>query len=137
MVRALLKFSEKLVEQPITAKVILEQGIPINIISAHVDSQGGEILAEIPSTRFDNVISAFREKGVNVTIPKLIEVDNEKCFNCGACLSLCPVKVMTLTEDSSVVFEKEKCLGTTCGICVEACPTRAIKMVEQSNNRSK
>ncbi len=47
MVRILLRFSEELVEQPITSQIILEQKVPVNIITAHVNSKGGEILAEI------------------------------------------------------------------------------------------
>lgn len=136
MVRILLKFSEKVVEQPITAQVILEQGIPFNIISAHVEPQGGEILAEIPSTHFEKVVNAFREKGVTVTIPELIEVDKEKCFDCGACVSLCPVSTMAFAEDFSVVFNKEKCIGRTCGACVDACPVSAIKLIQQGSHKS-
>jgi len=136
MVRILLKFSEKVVEQPITAQVILEHGIPINIISARVDAQGGEILAEIPSTHFEKVVNAFREKGVTVTIPELIEVDEEKCFDCGACVSLCPVNTMTFAEDFSVVFNKEKCIGKTCSACVDACPASAIKLIQQGSHKS-
>jgi len=136
LVMVLLKFSEKLVEQPITAQVILEHGIPINIISAHIDSQGGEILAEIPSTHFDKVVNTFRERSVTVTIPELIDVDSEKCFDCGACLSLCPVNAIAFAEDFSVVFNKEKCIGSTCGACVEACPARAIRLIQQGSHKS-
>ena len=135
MVRVLLKFSEKLVEQPITAQVILEHGTPINIISAHIDSQGGQILAEIPSKSFEKVVNAFREKGVIVTIPELIEVDGEKCFDCGVCISLCPVNAIAFAEDFSVVFNKERCIGGACGACVDACPARAIKLIEQGSHK--
>ncbi len=134
MVRVLLKFSEKQVEKPITAQVILEHGVPIAIISAHIDSRGGEILAEIPPAHSEKVINAFRQKDVKVTIPDLIEVDREECVDCGSCLSLCPVNAIVFTEDSSVVFNKEKCIGSTCGICVNACPMKAIKLVEQNKN---
>jgi len=75
---------------------------------------------------------AFREKGVIVTVQKLIEVDTERCFECGACLSLCPVSAITLKEDFSVVFDKEKCIGSPCGLCVDACPARAIRFVEST-----
>lgn len=136
MVRVLLKFSEKLVEQPITAQVILEHGAPINIISAHIDSQGGQILAEITSKSFEKVVNAFRERGVTVTIPELIEIDSEKCFDCGACISLCPVNAIAFAEDFSVVFDKERCIGSTCGACIDACPTRAIKLTEQGRHKS-
>ena len=131
MVRILLRFSEKIVDQPITAQVILEHGIPISIVAAHIDSQGGEILAEVPATHVEKVIDAFREKGVIVTVPKLIEVDTERCFDCGACLSLCPLSAIAFKEDFSVVFKEEKCIGSPCGLCVDACPARAIRLVEQ------
>ncbi len=134
MVRVLLKFSEKLVEKPITAQVILECDVPVNIISAHIDSQGGEILAEIASTHSEKVISAFRKKKVKVTIPDLINVSSEKCVDCGSCFSLCPVNAIILAEGFSVCFDKEKCIGSTCGICVNACPMKAIELVEQNKN---
>jgi len=132
--RILLRFSEKIVEQPITAQVILEHGVPISIVAAHIDSKGGEILAEVPSTHVKKIIDAFREKGVTVTVPKLIEVDSEKCFDCGACFSLCPVGAIAFKEDFSVVFDEKKCIGSPCGLCVDACPARAIKLVEQHSS---
>jgi NAD-dependent dihydropyrimidine dehydrogenase PreA subunit len=132
--RILLRFSERIVEQPVTAQVILEYGVPISIVAAHVDSEGGEILAEVPSTHVERVVNAFREKGVIVTVPKLIEVDSEKCFDCGACFSLCPVGAIAFKEDFSVVFDEKKCIGSPCGLCVDACPARAIKLVEQHSS---
>jgi len=134
MVRILLSFSEKLVEQPITAQIILEHKVPINIITAHVTSKGGEVLAEIPDATLEKVVKAFRQKGVTVTLPKLIEVDSEKCFSCGACIALCPVEAITFADDFSVNFNKEKCVGSTCSACVDACPARAIKSVKQNNS---
>jgi ferredoxin len=131
MVRILLRFSEPLVEQPITSQIILEQKVPINIIAAHVNSKGGEILAEIPDDALDRTVKAFRQKGVEVSIPKLIEVNRDECFSCGTCVSLCPVEAISMDEDSSVVFDREKCVGSTCSACVDACPTRAIKSVKQ------
>lgn len=133
-VRVLLKFSEKLVEKPVTAQVILEQQIPLSIVAAHIDSHGGEILADIPSTHVEKVAEAFREKDVSVTLPKLVEVDSERCFDCGACMSLCPVNAISFNEDFSVVFDQEKCIGSPCGTCVDACPARAIRLVDQQSS---
>jgi len=137
MARILLKFSEEIVEKPITAQVILEQKVPISIITANTDSQGGEVLIEVPSANVERVIDAFRNKGVTVRIPKLIEIDSEKCFDCGACLSLCPVSAVTLKEDFSIAFDDKKCIGSPCGMCVDVCPARAIKLVEQNSSGSK
>ena len=134
MVRILLRFSENIVEQPIMSQIILELKVPINIITAHVDSKGGEVLAEVPDEALQKVVKAFRKRGATVSIPKLIEIDSEKCISCGACLTLCPVEAITMDEDATVVFNQEKCLGSTCSACVDACPARAIKSVKQNNS---
>jgi ferredoxin len=131
MVRILLRFNEELVEQPITSQIIIEQKVPVNIITAHVNSKGGEILAEIPDEALDKTVKAFREKGVEVLIPKLVEVDTEECFCCGTCVSLCPVEAISFDKDGTVVFDREKCVGSTCSACVDACPARAIRSVKQ------
>ena len=136
MPRILLKFSEKIVEQPIISRVILDLKLPINIITANINSKGGEVLAEVPEENLTQVVKAFRKKGVVVTLPKLIEVDCEACINCGSCVTLCPVEAITMTEDSSIVFDREKCLGSTCSACVDACPARAIKSVKPSHDAS-
>ena len=136
MVRILLRFSEELVPQPITSQIILEHKVPIAILAAHINSKGGEILAEVPDEAQEEIVKAFRKKGVVVTIPKLIEVDTEKCFSCGSCVALCPVEAISIEKDSSVKFDKEKCVGSTCSICVDACPARAIKSVKQTNSEN-
>jgi len=136
MIRILLKFSEQTVEQPIISQIILDAKVPINIITAQINSKGGEVLAEVPQEALDKVVEAFRKKGVTVSLPKLIEVDTEKCISCGSCVALCPVEAITLAEDSSVVFNRDKCVGSTCSACVDACPARAIKSVKPNNSDS-
>lgn len=131
MVRILLRFPEEIVNQPIIAQVILQHGIQLNVIAAYVDFHGGQVLAEVPSADAEKTINAFRERGVVVTIPKLIEVDREKCIHCGACFSLCPTGAIIIKEDFSVAFDKEKCVGSACGLCVDACPQRAIILTKE------
>ncbi len=137
MVRILLRFSEQIVDQPIVSQVILDLKVPINIITAHVNSKGGEVLAEVPPEALDKVVAAFRKKGATVSLPKLIEVDTDKCISCGSCVALCPVEAITLADDLSVEFNKEKCVGSTCSACVDACPARAITSIKQNNHELK
>jgi len=137
MVRILLRFSEELVEQPITSHIILELKVPVNIITAHVNSKGGEVLAEIPDETMDKVVKSFRQKGVEVSIPRLVEVDTDKCLNCGICITLCPVEAITMDKEGTVVFNREKCVGSTCSACVDACPARAIRSVKQLDTLKK
>lgn len=129
MVRLLLRFHEKVMDQPIIAQVILEQRVPINILSAHFNQQESRILVEIPASNAEKVAESFRGKGVEVFSRELVRVDNELCFECGACVSLCPVNAIIFKEDYSVVFERGKCIGKSCGLCIDACPARAIEMV--------
>jgi Fe-S-cluster-containing hydrogenase component 2 len=134
MVRIFLRFSEEQVSQPIVSQIIIEYKVPMIILSAQISSKGGEILAEIPDEHQDKIVKALRERGISVTVPKLIEVDEEKCFSCGACVALCPVEAISIDKDSTVQFNKEKCVGSTCSVCVDACPARAIKSVKQNNH---
>lgn len=55
----------------------------------------------------------------NVTITK-----KEKCFGCGACINICPVKAIVMKEDEKGFnypqIDESKCIH--CGACVKACP---------------
>ena len=137
MDRILLRFSEENVAEPITSKIILELGIPMRIVTATINSQGGDILVEVPKVHVEKIVKAFRKKGVVVKFPKLIEVDCDKCIDCGACYALCPVDAISYDKDYSVVFDEKTCIGSPCGLCVDACPARAITLVEQNRNNQK
>jgi len=126
MAKILLKFSESLVGKPIISQIIMKYNVPINIITANITSKGGEFLAEIPDEILVKLVKAFRKKGLIVTLPKLIDIDEKECFSCGACITICPVAALVFDKDFSLVFDKEKCLGSTCNACVDACPAKAI-----------
>jgi ferredoxin len=132
MGRILIRFNEEQVSEPIASQIIIEHKVPIAILTAHINSKGGEILAEVPDDQLQRIVEAFRKRGVAVMVPKLIEVDIEKCFSCGSCVALCPVEAIIFTPDATVQFDKTKCVGSTCSICVDACPARAIKSVKQN-----
>ena len=137
MDRILLRFSEENVAEPITSQVILALGIPMRIVTATVNSLGGDILLEVPAVHVEKIVKAFRDKDVVVKFPKLIEVDCDKCFDCGACYALCPVDAIAYDKDNSIVFDEKTCIGSPCGLCVDACPARAITLVEQHRNHPK
>jgi len=125
----ILRFSKENVDKPITSQVILEQGTPVNILSARMNQQGGEILVEIDTDHIEGVIKAFRERGVTVDVRRLIEKDDDKCVDCGACVSICPMDALTFDDDHSVILLEDRCNGVTCGLCVDTCPQRAIRLI--------
>src|SRR5674476_1473652 len=74
MGRILIRFNEDQVSEPIASQIIIEYKVPMAILSAHINSKGGEILAEVPDAILEKVVNAFRQRGVSVTVPKLIAV---------------------------------------------------------------
>jgi NAD-dependent dihydropyrimidine dehydrogenase PreA subunit len=129
LVRVIFRFDKETVDKPITSQVILEHGVSINILSAHMSQQGGEILADIDTRSAEKVIRAFREKGVTVDVRRLIEKDDELCVDCGGCVSICPMDALTFDEKRAVILYEEQCNGVTCGLCVDACPQRALRLI--------
>ncbi len=134
MGRIFIRFNEEQVSDTIASQIIIEYKVPMVILSAHINSKGGELLAEVPDQMQEQVVDAFRKRGVTVSVPKLIEVDSDKCFSCGTCVALCPVEAISIAEDCTIEFDKERCLGSTCSICVDACPARAIKSLKPNGN---
>ena len=52
-------------------------------------------------------------------------INKKLCVGCGACVAVCPMKVMVHKEGNPV----SKCIA--CGICVKACPMEILEIVEK------
>lgn len=49
---------------------------------------------------------------------------NNKCINCGACESVCPVGAITFDEKKQIfVIDSKICIS--CGLCASVCPVGA------------
>ncbi|TDA31755.1 MAG: [Fe-S]-binding protein [Hadesarchaea archaeon] len=125
--KILLRYPAEMAEEPVFATVLLETGIPANILYSSIGARGGEILigVDAPPEEVERMMALFRRRGVEaVEVRKAVRVDREKCFDCGACLSLCPTQALRFSGDCSLEVEEEKCV--CCEACVPACPVRAI-----------
>jgi len=59
---------------------------------------------------------------------KVIEVEEEKCYNCYACLNECPVKYCMDGSGEKLVIDDNLCIG--CGHCVVICPHGARHVID-------
>jgi pyruvate formate lyase activating enzyme len=48
------------------------------------------------------------------------------CKKCGGCVEVCPIQVITFSEEGDILFDRDLC--TECGECVEFCPNQALKL---------
>ncbi|MBA7612988.1 Ion-translocating oxidoreductase complex subunit B [subsurface metagenome] len=127
--KVLLKYSAEKAKEPILASIIKETDTLLNILHAKFSAEGGEILLAIdaPEAEVKRIIELFEQKGIETKeLKRAIQLDAEKCFDCGACISLCPTGALRLTDDYSIELDEDKCIY--CEICVPSCPVRALKV---------
>ncbi|MEA3221999.1 MAG: 4Fe-4S binding protein [Thermodesulfobacteriota bacterium] len=95
----------------------------------NVDNCGGQIRSLCNCCPCCCVLLASVKRGeTNADAPSryVVDFDPEKCINCEACISRCPVNAWSIVKEEMVV-DVARCIG--CGLCVTTCPTGAGKMV--------
>ncbi len=131
MTKYLLTYDPEAVERPILSAAILKTKVPINILQANVDYREGVILIEVVGTPKDakRLIDHVKREGVEARrLKKEIAKDEERCFDCGACIGVCPTEALGLSEENELEIDFEKCVR--CGICADVCPVGALTLTD-------
>ncbi|MDI6842331.1 4Fe-4S binding protein [Methanothermobacter wolfeii] len=127
--KAWLKFSPRIVNKSIISEAIKKYDIDFNILRANITPRGGKMLVEISGPDEGKGIKFIEEAGIEVQpAMRVVKKDRDKCVDCGACLSLCPVNAICMEDDWEVKIDDQKCIG--CSFCVNSCPTKAIMLFE-------
>lgn len=64
-------------------------------------------------------------KGKWPVVSYVVEMDEEKCVNCGLCVKRCHFGVFA-RDAGKITMDADKCWG--CGLCVSTCPKKALSL---------
>ncbi|MBC7108853.1 MAG: 4Fe-4S binding protein [Methanomassiliicoccales archaeon] len=126
----LLSFTPAIVNEPLTYKMIKEYDLLVNILRAEVSERGGRLLIEVEGkpSQMNKGISFLKDAGVEVReLNEYVNRDEDRCTDCGACLSICPADAFEMDKQTwKVLFKGDRCIA--CGLCIDTCPPRAMKL---------
>jgi len=124
--KMLLSFPKCETEKPIVYHLVKDYDLIVNIFRAKVTSEEeGYLVLDISGTE-ENIDAAVKYiQTFNVTIEeatKGIHWDENKCAQCGNCLTHCPTHAIYITDRSTmeISFDGSKCIE--CQNCIENCP---------------
>ncbi len=131
-----LHFSKEIVNKPIITRLVRDFDLDFSILKAQVSPRkDGMVVLELQGKRkdYERGIQYLKDIGVEVEpVAQAIRRDNEKCYQCGACTSVCPTGALHINRPTmEVAFESERC--SACELCMKACPARAMLLIFDRN----
>ena len=58
----------------------------------------------------------------------MIDIRNNRCDYCGACVTVCPVDCIEVRENS-ILIDNDDCID--CDLCVYICPIEALVSIDE------
>lgn len=129
--KVVLNFPPHLIDQPVTYRLITEQGVRVNILRARITpKEWGNMVVELngKKARLEDGLAFLKELGVEVEqLAEEVKWIEERCTHCTACLAPCPTKALYVERPNMTVgFDREKCIA--CELCLNVCPYGAVEI---------
>lgn len=126
-----IDFDESNVLESVTYTLVSEFNLKPNVLRADIDGDGsGFMLLSIVGEKDDIVRGMTHIRDIGFGVKELsghIFHDYERCWSCGACVSLCPTKsIFHDPETMEVRLNTGTCIA--CGSCINACSVKAIQL---------
>jgi formate hydrogenlyase subunit 6/NADH:ubiquinone oxidoreductase subunit I len=104
---------------------MLKFDITLNILKFSTGTSGINLLIDLPEDKIKTITESLKKNNIIVNKKGRVFIDDEKCIDCGACISLCPTDALNLDKEDGLKFYYEKCIG--CLLCLDSCPRFAIE----------
>jgi len=126
-----LRFSEKVVDQPIIYRLVKDYDLEFNLLKATIyPRKEGIIVMELRGhpKNFRRGLKYLREAGVKVQrVARDVRRNEERCYQCGTCTAVCPTGALFVQRpEMAVLFDPSKC--SACELCCPVCPARAMEV---------
>jgi ferredoxin len=128
--KIVLNFPKDKIDKPIIYKLIKDFNLSFNIMRANITpEQEGHMVLELDGDNgeIEKGIKYLKQEGISIQpLSKDINVNWEKCTQCGACVAMCPTDALYIKDRKTmeVAFDSDKCIA--CELCIRPCPPRAI-----------
>ena len=126
-----IDFTEANVQDSVAYILVREFDLKPNILKAEIDGDGTGVMVlglTGDDEKLEKATKRLEEEGFIVKeLLKRIDRDEELCFDCGACVSICPTGVFSHDPVTrKVVLDTNKCIA--CRSCVNACARHALSV---------
>lgn len=127
--RVVFHYPKQMIDVPVVSRLIRNFDLEFNILRANItpDAEGIMVLGlEGSEENLRKGLAWVEKQGVTVQpLEKDVVRVEDKCTECGACLTICPTQALyrdVLTQ--RVYFDPDRCIA--CELCVPVCPPRAM-----------
>ncbi len=128
--RIVMHFPQTMIDEPIISRLVRVYDLEFNILRASITpkQEGLMILVlEGDEGKLAAALDEVQQKGVRIEpLEKEVTRNDDRCTECGACITICPTKALVMELDTRhVIFDPDKCIA--CELCVPVCPPRAME----------
>ena len=126
-----IDFNESNVLESVTYTLVSEFNLIPNVLRADIDGDGSGIML-LNVIGEDDVVAKGMERiqKMGFIVKELsghIYHDEDRCWNCGGCVSLCPTKSIYHDKESmKVKLNIKTCIA--CNACINSCAVKAIQL---------
>ena len=126
-----IDFNESNVLESVTYTLVSEYNLKPNVLRADIGGDGSGFMLLSVIGDCDDVtlgMNHLRELGFKVKeLTGHISHNYDRCWSCGACVSLCPTRSIYHDRDTAEVkLNTRTCIA--CGACINACSVKAIQL---------